>query len=653
MAFELLKTTNTNRSHVRPWLGFLKRFHHDEFVSLSRSRRGIQRLFREVRSFESKLASKSESSIRSLAEDILAKGVKEGASRSLSVNWAGLIAETISRSHGFRLHDVQVQAMIAGAGGAIVEMQTGEGKTVVTGATAAMKLLTSQSVHVGTTNTYLAARDLEDMAATFELLGISYGLLPEESNESATRRAYRNQVVYGPGYQYGFDYLRDQMNLRKDRQSSLGVSLANRIRGRDPFQNLVQSGNHNVALIDEADSVMIDEAMTPLIISVPGSAHEDPTPYLLAKKITAEYVEGNEYTLKMPEKKLELTDKASEEAHDAVAKHRTLKLARPWRIYLTNAIRAKRLFTRNVDYVVVDEEVQIVDQYTGRILPDRTWQDGLHQAVEAKENVAIKPGRESTTQITRQRYLQMYDELAGLTGTAASVAKEFNAVYGCRVTEIPTNKPCIRKIDRTRFFADLDSKLEAIAVDVLRRHAKGQPVLVGTKTIEESLQIRDKLVAKGLAPTLLNGIQDEEEADIISCAGQFGAITIATNMAGRGTDIKPDAKALESGGLHVVGVSPNSSRRIDRQLVGRAARQGQPGSAQFFAAATDQLFEDNNRGLQKSIAKRARSNGESSDFTSELAKLQADIESRNFKQRQNMILRDRWMDTVREAIEKD
>jgi len=648
-----LQTNRSPRAARKSWLGFLHASRGDDFAVQAKSRRGISRLSKEIRAFESKLSGATGISIQSTADSIREQAGNEGANRALMVRWGGLIAESVFRSHGFRLHDVQIQAMVAGAGGAIVEMQTGEGKTVVTGATAAMKLLTSPSVHVGTTNTYLAARDLEDMAGTFDLLGITFGLLPEESSESASRRAYRQQIVYGPGYQYGFDYLRDQMNLRKNRQSVLGVSLANRIKGIDPYQNLVQPGEHHVGLIDEADSVMIDEAMTPLIISVPGKANEDPTPYLLARKITEDYVEGVDFTLKMPEKKLELTDKASQQAHDAVAKHRSLKLARPWRIYLTNAIRARLLFTRNVDYVVVDEEVQIVDQYTGRILPDRTWQDGLHQAVEAKENVTIQAGRESTTQITRQRYLQMYDELAGLTGTAAAVSKEFRAVYGCEVIEVPTNRPCIRKIERTRFFGSLESKLNAIAEDVFRRHSTGQPILVGTKTIEESIQIRDVLLAKGLSPTVLNGIQDEEEADIVACAGQYKAITIATNMAGRGTDIKPDAKALEAGGLHVIGVSPNSSKRIDRQLVGRAARQGQPGSAQFFAAATDQLFEDHNRGLQKSISKRAKSNGESSDFSNDLAKLQADIEARNFKQRQDMILRDRWMDTVREAIEKD
>jgi preprotein translocase subunit SecA len=406
-------------------------------------------------------------------------------------------------------------------------------------------------------------------------------------------------------------------------------------------------------LIDESDSVMIDEAMTPLIISLPKKEHEDPTPYLIAKKIVAEFTEGIEYTIELPSKNVEVTPEAQQSAHDDIASLHDLNLARPWRVYITNAIRAGKTFVRDVDYVVVEDEVQIVDQNTGRIHPDRSWQDGLHQAVEAKENVPIKPGRESTTQVTRQRYLQMYDQLAGLTGTASLVEKEFRTVYRCNVVVIPTNMPSQREVLPTRFFASQEAKLEAIAQQVVDRHAKGQPVLVGTRTIHETLQVNDALIARGLNATLLNGVQDEEEAEIVARAGELGAITVATNMAGRGTDIKIAKAALKIGGLHVIGVSPNRSRRIDRQLVGRAARQGQPGSAQFFAAATDEIFVENESSLVRQIARRAKSNGESGNFSNELNSLQSTIEARSYKQRQDMILRDRWMDSVREAIEKE
>ena len=415
---------------------------------------------------------------------------------------------------------------------------------------------------------------------------------------------------------------------------------------------MLQSGQHHAALIDEADSVMIDEAMTPLVISLPMKQHEDPTPYLLAKKIVAKFTQGEEYQTELPSKNVIITDEAYARAHDAVANER-IQLSRPWRIYISNAVKAIESFKKNVDYVVVDDKVQIVDQYTGRIAPDRTWQDGLHQAMEAKENVPIQPGRESTAQITRQRYLQMYDGLAGLTGTAASVTAEFSSVYRCQVVKIPTNKKCLRKQFKTRFFDSLDSKLEAIAIDTKQRHETGQPILIGTRTIQESLEAQRALQSHGLTPVVLNGVQDAEEADIVAQAGKHGAITIATNMAGRGTDIKLDEKGMSAGGLHVVGLSPNASKRIDRQLVGRAARQGQPGSAQFFASATDELFVDNESPLAKSMIQRAGKNGEAPDFSQPLAKLQTDVENRNFQIRQQMILRDCWMDSVREAIEKE
>jgi len=325
-------------------------------------------------------------------------------------------------------------------------------------------------------------------------MGISYGLLPDESNEVQSRNAYRQQVVYGPGYQYGFDYLRDQMYLRKDRKNNLGMSVMNRIRGQETGANMIQPPYHGMALIDEADSVMIDEAMTPLIISMPSAAIEDPAPYLAAKKIAADFVEGEDYTIEWPSKNVTITDKTNDKAHMAVEKQ-SFELVRPWRIYIANAVRATHTFNRDIDYVVVDAKVQIVDPFTGRISPDRTWQEGLHQAIECKENVPIQPGRESTAQITRQRYLQLYDELAGLTGTASSVANELHKVYGCRVVGIPTNRKSQRKVERTRFFADLDAKLAELAKDVVDRHRTGQPILVGTRTIAESFQVRDALLA--------------------------------------------------------------------------------------------------------------------------------------------------------------
>ena len=645
----MLNSQNSNLTLTRP--SETKRSRRAGFFGFGR-KKVIQASAKRIRLAEQAAMSLSDQQLAERSKELQEQAFENLDAKTMN-EFGGLIAESIFRNVGFRLYDVQVNALVAGATGAIVEMHTGEGKTVVTGAIAAIKSLGCPSVHVGTTNTYLAARDLECMEPAFDMLGITHGLLPEESDEAASRRTYRKQIVYGPGYQYGFDYLRDQMFLRNNRQSQLGFSTVNQIRGNDMFGNLIQPSEHHVALIDEADSVMIDEAMTPLVISLPAKHHEDPTPYLLAKKITADFVEGEHYKIELPSKKIDVTDAANQQAHDAIATIKDIELARPWRLYIVNAVRAQQVYQRDVDYVVLDGTVQIVDQNTGRIFSDRTWQDGLHQAVEAKENVPIQPGRESTTQVTRQRYLQMYGDLAGLTGTGASVAQEFQSVYGCRVIAIPTNRPCLRKIRKSRFFSSIQAKLEAIAIDVIERHKTRQPILIGTRTIRESYAVRDALLAHGIDPLILNGVQDGEEAEIVGQAGFAGAITIATNMAGRGTDIKPDQEALDAGGLHVIGVSPNSSKRIDRQLVGRAARQGQPGSAQFFAAADDQIFVENNSPLQKQITRRAKRSGEAPDFSNNLANLQEAIETRNLKLRQDMIMRDRWMDSVRESIDKD
>ena len=617
-----------------------------------RAIRGCQRRAIEIRRAEKLAADLSDTALQDEARRLCDAAGKISCTDQISVLFAGLVAEAVFRVNGFRLFDVQMLALAAGSSGAIVEMQTGEGKTVVTGAIAAVQCLTFPTVHVGTTNTYLAARDLESMAPVFELLGLTWGLLPEEYDRPVSRQAYRSRIVYGPGFQYGFYYLTDQMTLRQNRRTHRGAETRNRISGRSSSDSLLQTGAFHAAIIDEADSVMIDEAMTPLIISVPVSEVADPKPYLIAKKMADDFVEGQDFHIPEGMSTVVITDDALRKAHADIARVRNLQLKQAWRTYVQNAVRAKCLLKRNKDYVVRDNEIQIVDPYTGRIQPDRTWQQGLHQAVEARENVPFRPGRDSTTQITRQRYLQLYGSLTGLTGTASAVAREFQSVYGCPIVEIPTHRPCRRKVLPTRFFADSQTRYEAIARETTGRHQSGQPVLVGTRTIQESLDLCDVLTAHGLAPTVLNGIQDDQEADIVSRAGQTGAVTIATNMAGRGTDIKPDQQALDAGGLHVIGASPNFSTRTDRQLAGRAARQGQPGSVRFYAAATDEIFTENRSELALQIRRSAKGNGEADDFSRQLQTLQRDLETQGFQQRQDMIRRDRWMDTVRNSVEK-
>lgn len=563
----------------------------------------------------------------------------------------GYIAAAVFQINGFHLHDVQLIAILNANRNVIIEMQTGEGKTLVTGAIAAKLAMQGAKVHVGTSNAYLAERDSTTMAPVLERLGLSHGLLVPNSSETQSRRSYRKEVVYGPGYQFGFDYLRDQMFLRNESRQKLGFSMLQKIGQGRIREQLIQDGRFEVAIIDEADSVMIDEALTPLIISLPSENNDSPIPYGIAERIVARMERDRDYSVDEVTKKLEVTDLAMANAHQEIALERTIQLSRPWRKYIENAIRAKELFQNNVHYVVKDEKVQIVDQFTGRIFEDRTWQAGLHQAVEAKEKVTIQPGRESTATVSRQRYLKMYENVIGLTGTAKSAEHEFRTVYGCRTTVVETNKPCIREVLTPRFFVDQELKLKAIAEAVGQRHSLGQPILIGTRTIKESLEVAAALDNSNLEYVMLNGIQNEEEALIIAEAGQWGAITIATNMAGRGTDIKIAEECLRVGGLHVIGVSFNESQRIDRQLAGRAARQGQPGSVQFFCSAEDELLVENKSEISRTIRQRAGKNGESPNLSRQVFQFQSMLEARKLKQRTDMMLRDRWMDSVRESIE--
>ena len=605
-----------------------------------------RKLLRRVRTAERAAISSSDAALLEAATEHRASSQDRSLSNEETVRATGLVGAAVLRTQGFRLYDVQIRAILAGSANTILEMQTGEGKTIVTGALAALHAMAKNSVHVATTNAYLAERDVTQLAPMFALLGLSVGMLPSKHHIGLSRRAYQNDIVYGPGYQFGFDYLRDQVTLRQRPEKRLGLQTRNRIRGVDPTQGLMQPSQHSVAIIDEADSVMIDEATTPLVISSSSDVNEDPTPFLLAHRTAKDFESGADFIVQRPDNRIEISPDTSVHAHTLVANRKNLQLHRPWRAYITNALRAIHVLQRDVDYVVRDGEIQIVDQYTGRIFSDRTWQDGLHQAVTVKEGLPIQSSAKSIARITRQRYLGMYKKLIGLTGTARTVADEFSQVYGCSVVPIPSNLKCIREQLPPRFFADGNAKLRAIADSVAEIHQLGRPILIGTKSIHETVEIQQVLSLRRLPITVLNGVQDIEEATVVSDAGSVGRITIATNMAGRGTDIKLSDASLELGGLHVIGVSPNDSQRIDRQLIGRAARQGNPGSSQFFAAATDDLFQQFAPGLAARIASKANALGESIDFSKELSHLQSRVERKNREKRRDATLRDSWMDQV-------
>lgn len=570
----------------------------------------------------------------------------------IQVEAAAHVTESIRRREGIRLHDVQLLGGLVIASGEIAEMQTGEGKTFVAIVGAYLQAIAGRGVHVSTTNAYLARRDFETAERLLAPLGISVGFLPEDAGLAATRAAYDCDVTYGTGYQFGFDYLRDQIARRERSERCLGHRVIQAIHGvDDSTAYLRQRRPFAMAIVDEADSVMIDEAMVPLIISGASAEEESDEAYLLSNELAADLIEQEDYEIDPQSQAICLTVKGNAKIH-AGWQHRAMpSLVRPWAKYVENAIRANLHLQRDQHYVVRDGEVQIVDQNTGRIFSDRTWRDGLHQAVEAKEGLKVRATEQSTSRITRQRFFGFYERVAGLTGTIAESADEIKYFYDLKVTTIPTNVPCRRFQLPSRFFARLDAKRAAIAESAARLHHKLQPVLIGTTTIEESRKISELLAARQVSHLVLNGVQDEDEADIISRAGRVGSVLVATNMAGRGTDIKPCKDAKARGGLHVIAAQHAPSARIDRQLVGRSARQGDPGSCQYFVSAEDELIAKNDPGLANRIVSAADASGECrQDFAADISKLQNKLEAAYFRRRKLSVQSDLWFDQVREAL---
>lgn len=591
----------------------------------------------------------------------LARTVKEKAGSSPRelrrppnvVDILSIGVEAIKRVFGFYLHPVQIRATIAAARGQTIEMQTGEGKTVVS-ALIGYYYTHWGHVHLATTNQYLAERDYECIRPVYSVLGLSSGMISQGQAPTKKRESYLADVTFGPGYQFGFDYLLDQTTLRSRDCDKLGMSTVLHLDDQGLEEHLLQHGGFHTMIIDEADSVMIDEALTPLVLSGASSKPHDIRPYEYANQVINKLVDGVDYIVEPTRKSVGLTENGVNSIHEPNTQLSKFDLVRPWSTYVENALRAKYFFDLNVQYVVQEEKVKIVDQFTGRIFDDRQWQSGLHQAVCAKEKLTIELPTEVQACVSRQNYFQLYDRLIGLSGTLISVRDELRQAYGTDVALIPTHKPSLRKCLPTRFFASTEARLDAIADEVLARHKNGQPVLLGTRTISQSQFCADKLIARGLTPTVLNGIQNEEEAAIVAEAGVSGNVTIATNMAGRGTDIKLDSAAKANGGLHVIGFEHNFSGRVDRQLVGRSARQGQPGSSQFYQSVDDELFLACQPKVSR-LKRLADRNGEikSNRVTPLILQTQNQQEKKAAQSRQALMDSDGWMNQVRETLVKE
>ena len=515
-------------------------------------------------------------------------------SREFIAEGFGLCSVAVWRMLGMRAFDVQLAAGMVMFEGALTELATGEGKTLTATFPVFLRALSGRGVHVATVNDYLAKRDAELMGPVYRALGLSVGFLQQKMEDGDRQAEYRKDVTYGTASEFGFDFLRDRLKRSGGQVAATpfwGPWTAR--AGQNPVDPRVQRG-HFFALVDEADSIFIDEARTPLIISAPTreAKPEECVMYFWADGVAKQMKFGEHYTLDVKKDKLEVTEAGRQLARysqppsgpHAPAMDKLIEA-------IEKALQANHRFVRDHHYMVIENKVVIVDESTGRPMPDRHWREGLHQAVEAKEQVPIHVAADHAASITYQSYFRQYDKLAGMTGTIVQNSKEVRRVYKLRVVPVPTNKPIKRVRMPDVVFATEAQKFDAIVRQVKQMREAGRPVLIGTRSVEKSEALSERLTKLGIPHRVLNAKQDKEEALIVSQAGQAGTVTVATNMAGRGTDIKLGPGVAQSGGLHVVGTERHEAIRIDRQLLGRAGRQGDPGSGQMFLSMEDKILE--------------------------------------------------------------
>ncbi len=557
-----------------------------------RTRRRADDVVGPINALESALTDLTDARLRERADTLRAQ-VGKGLPLADAVPEAfALVRESARRHVDMRHFDVQLMGGLVLTHGGIAEMATGEGKTVVAVLYAFLAGLAGRGVHSVTTNDYLAKRDRDWMAPVYEHLGMTVGVVLGEIAPVLRRQAYACDVTYGTNKEFGFDYLRDQL-ARLSQHSRLGMQVRDSLLGLDEpaDQGIVQRG-HAFAIVDEVDSVLIDEARVPLIIASTPDESGDADVYQRADEVAGQLERDRDFTFEPGRRNAELTDRGRGRIYELLPPDaRASASERPWSECVEQALRARYFWKRDRDYIIVDGELVIVDEFTGRQQPDRTWSHGLHQAIEAREGVEIRAEHQTLAQITFQRYFRMYDHLCGMTGTAVTSAREFWAIYGLPVVPIPTNRPLRRTYLPDQVFATAQNKFDAIEAVIVETHRLGRPVLVGTRNVAVSELISQRLTKLGLDHDVLNAKEHEREAQIVAGAGQAGRITIATNMAGRGTDIVLGQGVADSGGLHVVGTERHDARRIDRQLIGRAGRQGDPGSSQFFLSLEDELVK--------------------------------------------------------------
>ncbi len=501
-----------------------------------------------------------------------------------------LIREASVRVLGMRHYDVQVLGAWAMLQGQVAEMRTGEGKTLCATLTVATAAMSGRPVHLMTVNDYLASRDAEEMTPLYAFLGLTTTCVLEGQTDDERRQLYQADIVYGTNKTFTFDYLRDRQVLRF--QPGHMRRKLEYLTHSDASADMRMRGLH-FALVDEADSVLIDEARTPLIISgqVEQSASFDTELFYQAMDVAKKMKEGDHFNIPKDQQKIELTDRGFDlldDHSDRLGGTFAVPVIRDFTV--TQALSALHLFHRDEAYIIRDDGVQIVDENTGRTMPDRTWSDGLHQMMEIKEGLEPSPPRETLARITYQRFFRRYGRLCGMTGTARDAAWELWSVYRLPVTIIPTNKKDIRKFAPDRVYRTAAAKWDAVAKRTRNLHEQGLPVLIGTRSVSASEEASKRLTDAGIPHQVLSAAQDADEAEIVAKAGEAGAVTIATNMAGRGTDIKLADEVAQRGGLHVILSERHDSRRVDRQLEGRCGRQGQLGKCEAFLSLEDELM---------------------------------------------------------------
>jgi preprotein translocase subunit SecA len=513
----------------------------------------------------------------------------EGYTEELIAQTFALVREVAKQTIGLRHYDVQLMGGLVLLQGMVAEMETGEGKTLVATLPACTLALAGTPVHIITVNDYLASRDASWMGPIYQALGLKVGTIQHGLDQQARRAAYRCDVAYCTNKEVAFDYLRDRIVLW-DRPSRIRLQLERLYGEKSRVNRLVMRGLH-FAIVDEADSVLIDEARTPLIISAEAENSSEQSIYQRAMSVARELVPREDFSVSASERRVELTDQGKAHMEDFIWPDGGMGTNRKQREELVRqALVALNLFFRDKHYLVRDGKVQIVDEYTGRVMADRSWERGLHQLIEIKENCDVTSRKETRARISYQRFFRRYLRLAGMTGTAREVAGELWSIYRLRVVSIPTNRPLQRKYLPDRIYSTANQKWKEVLRTAADLNQKGRPVLVGTRSVEASEHLSRLMTQAGLPHRVLNARQDKEEADIIAQAGEPGRITVATNMAGRGTDIRLAPKVPELGGLHVIATERHEAQRIDRQLFGRCGRQGDPGTCQAIVSFEDELI---------------------------------------------------------------